>query len=124
MWSAGSQHDVVEAILARRSVRVGFDDREVSEALLRTITECALAAPSSQNARPWRLHVITSRGVLDSLAAAAEAADDGTYVPPDPLTGEPSPLFESSVRESAAVVRAAPAAIALENRGVYIRDTE
>lgn len=80
--------------------------------------------PERTAVAPARHHVITSRGVLDSLAAAAEAADDGTYVPPDPLTGEPSPLFESSVRESAAVVRAAPAAIALENRGVYIRDTE
>lgn len=119
-----SRGEVVATILARRSVRAGFDGRPVSVADLRAITDCGLAAPSSKNARPWRLHVVTSRELLDAIASAAEMADDvDSYVPPDPLTGEPSPLFESTVRESAAALRAASAAIALENRGVYIKNT-
>lgn len=114
----------VQAILARRSVRAGFADEAVPRDLLAAVVECGLAAPSSKNARPWRLHVVTSRDQLDAIAAAAESAEDAdAYVPPDPLTGEPSPLFESTVLESAAVLRAVPCAIALENRGVYIRDT-
>lgn len=116
--------DVVTTILARRSVRSGFDARPVPEDLLRVIVECGLAAPSSKNARPWRLHVVTSRDMREAIATAAEtAAGADAYVPPDPLTGDPSPLFESTVLESAAALRGAPAAIALENRGVYIRDT-
>lgn len=116
---------VVEAILARRSVRSGFSDRPVPTRELQSVVDAGLAAPSSKNARPWRLHVMTSRAMLDAVAEAAENADDAdTYVPPDPLTGEPSPVFQSTVRESAAVLRDVPCAIALENRGVYIRDVE
>ena len=112
------------AILARRSVRMGFSDRPVERNILETVIACGMAAPSSKNARPWRLHVVTSRHGLDAIADAADAADDAdTYVPPDPLTGEPSPHFSSTVRESADVLRQVPCAIALENRGVYIRDT-
>ena len=114
---------VVDTILARRSIREGYTGEPVDRGLLEAIVACGLAAPSSKNARPWRLHVITSRHILDAIADAAETADDAdVYVPPDPLTGEPSPLFSSTVRESAAVLRAVPCAIALENRGVYIRD--
>jgi len=118
-------HPTIETIMARRSVRDGFTADPIERPLLESIVACGLAAPSSKNARPWRLHVVTSRDVLDAIAAAAETADDiDTYVPPDPITGEPSPMFASTVRESAAVLRAVPCAIALENRGVYIRDTE
>lgn len=116
---------VVHSILARRSIRWGFEERPISREILDTIVGCGLAAPSSKNARPWRLHVVTARETLQAIALAAEtAADADTYVPPDPLTGQPSALFESTVRESAAVLREVPCAIALENRGVYIRSTE
>lgn len=121
----GRSSAVIDTILARRSVRDGYGQEPVHREDLETIVACGLAAPSSKNARPWRLHVVTSRRILDSIATAAETADDADiYVPPDPLTGEPSPLFKSTVRESAAVLRAVPCAIALENRGVYIRNTE
>lgn len=120
-----SINSVAAAILARRSVRTGFRAESVPREILELIVECGVAAPSSKNARPWRLHVVTDRAQLEAIATAAERADDvDTYVPPDPITGEPSSLFESTVLESAAVLRAVPAAIALENRGVYIRDTE
>lgn len=124
MPEGGVSNPVIEAILSRRSVRFGFEARQVPDAALRAVVDSGLAAPSSKNARPWRLHVITTRALLDAIALAAETADDADdYVPPDPLTGEPSPLFVSTVRESAAVLREAPCAIALENRGVYIRST-
>lgn len=123
MTDQGGSNLVIETILARRSVRFGYSADPVLEADLHAIVAAGLAAPSSKNARPWRLHVVRSREKLDAIAAAAEAADDvDTYVPPDPMTGQPSPLFESTVRESAAALRDAPCAIALENRGVYIKD--
>ena len=118
-------NDVIATILARRSVRAGYQQELVHPQDLEAIVACGLAAPSSKNARPWRLHVITSPATLDAIAVAAETADDAdSYVPPDPLTGDPSALFQSTVCESAAVLRAVPCAIALENRGVYIRNTE
>lgn len=117
--------EVIATILGRRSIREGYGPAPVDRADLEAIVACGLAAPSSKNARPWRLHVITARATLDAIAQAAEQADDiDTYVPPDPLTGAPSALFESTVHESAAVLRSVPCAIALENRGVYIRSTE
>ena len=90
--------------------------REALEAVLR----CGLAAPSSKNARPWRLHVIQDEGLRTLIADAAAAAPDAdTYVPRDPATGKPYPYWTSSVGESADALRAAPAAIVLENRGVF-----
>jgi len=125
MTDQDAPNQVIATILARRSVRFGYSERQVSESDLQLIVAAGLAAPSSKNARPWRLHVVTSREKLDAIASAAETADDvDTYVPPDPLTGDPSPVFQSTVRESAIALRDAPSAIALENRGVYIRDVE
>lgn len=115
-------NDVVRAIRARRSVRGGFEPRPVSEDLLRTVVECGAAAPSSKNARPWRLHVITSRALLDDLADAISTAEGiDEYVPHDPLTGRPSPHWDSTVLESADVLRVAGSAIAIERRGVFSR---
>jgi nitroreductase len=123
MTDKGASNQVIATILARRSVRFGYSASQIPEADLRAIVAAGVAAPSSKNARPWRLHVVRSRETLDAIATAAEAADDvEDYVPPDPLTGEPSPVFQSTVRESAAVLRDAPSAIGLENRGVYIKD--
>jgi len=117
-------NEVIATILARRSVRFGFDASPVSRDDLAAIVACGLAAPSSKNARPWRLHVITNRAILDTLARAAETADHlNAYVPHDPLTGQPYPHWQSTVLESAAVLREAPCAIALENRGVFSRGT-
>ena len=114
-------NDVVRAILARRSVREGYDrERSVDRKLLELIVACGQAAPSSKNARPWRLHVVTTRSLLDGLAGAMEGDDDvDAYVPHDPRTGRPHEHWPSTVLESAAVLRAVPAAVFIENRGVF-----
>lgn len=115
-------NEVVDAILARRSVRFGYELRPVDEATIRTIVACGVSAPSSKNARPWRLHVVRERATLDAIASAAETATGiDEFVPHDPLTGRPYAAWQSTVRESAAVLREVPCAVAIENRGVFSR---
>lgn len=114
-------NDVVRTILARRSIRFGYDrERSVPDELLQLVTECGHAAPSSKNARPWRFHVVTNLGALDGIATAMETASHiDSYVPHDPRTGLPHAHWQSTVIESAAVFRDVPAAIFVENRGVF-----
>jgi nitroreductase len=117
---AGARPRVIAALLARRSIRDGFDGRPVPASVLREIVRCGLAAPSSKNAQPWRIHVVTDRLMLGSLADAVEHAEGADeYVPHDPATGRPRPAYVSTVRESAQVLREVPAAIFIENRGLF-----
>lgn len=111
---------VIAAMLARRSIREGFDGQPIPGSVLREIVRCGLAAPSSKNAQPWRLHVVTDRTTLGGLADAVEQAKDADeYVPHDPATGRPRPAYVSTVRESAQVLREVAAAIFIENRGLF-----
>jgi nitroreductase len=116
-----TSNDVVRTILARRSIRFGYErQRAVPHEIVETITACGLAAPSSKNAKPWRFHVVTSLATLDGIATAMETAPDvDSYVPHDPQTGRPHQHWQSTVVESAAVLREVPAAIVIENRGVF-----
>lgn len=95
--------------------------REVLEAIVR----CGLAAPSSKNSMPWRLHVVTNRPLLTAVAAAMREAPNVTsYVPHDPLTGLPRPEYRSTVVDSAAVLDEVPAAIVLEHVAPFTRGLE
>lgn len=114
------EQDFVRLILGRRSHRVGFDGRPVPDDVLDAIVQCGLAGPSSKNAQPWRFHVVTDRPIIREIAdsvAGAPGAD--TYVPADPSTGQPRPGWESTVLESAAILRSAPACIFVENLGRF-----
>jgi nitroreductase len=111
---------VLAAIHGRRSVREGFDGSAIAEELLVTVVRGGLAAPSSKNARPWRLHVVTDRALLADIADAVQTADGiDEYVPHDPVTGLPHPRYVSTVVESAAVLREASAGVFVENRGPF-----
>lgn len=110
---------VIAPILARRSVRGGFTGRVVEDSLLEQVVACGLAAPSSKNAQPWRMHVVTDPATLAVLAAAVDAARaPESYVPIDPATGERR-RWSSTVAESAAVLREAGTAIFVENLGEF-----
>lgn len=84
------------------------------------IVEAGLLAPSSKNAQPWRIHVVRDQAVTGALADAVQqgkGSDD--YVPCDPLTGESRPDWPSTVIESASILRGAPLALFVENRGEF-----
>jgi nitroreductase len=111
---------VLEPVHIRRSLRGGFTEKDIPDAVVDDIVEAGLLAPSSKNAQPWRIHVVRDPAVTAALADAvqhAKGVDD--YVPCDPLTGEPRPDWPSTVIESATVLRGAPLALFIENRGEF-----
>ena len=92
----------------------------VPEDAVDQIVQCGLAAPSSKNAQPWRLHVVTSRELLGELAGAVQHAKFGDiYVPIDPATGQPRPDWPSTVAESARVLGSVSMGIFIENSGKF-----
>lgn len=110
----------VATILRRRSVRDGYLQEPVDPELLSQVVRCGLAAPSSKNARPWRLHVVTAAALRHQIADRVSTAEGiDSYVPADPRTGQAHAEWSSTVLESADVLRQAPAAIFIENRGVF-----
>ena len=60
-------NDTVNAILARRSIRK-YENKPVEREKIDRILECACAAPSANNLRPWHFVEITERETLDALA--------------------------------------------------------
>lgn len=111
---------ILDAIVNRHSTRDDFTDEPVESIVLEQIVRCGLAAPSSKNARPWRLHVVSDRRILSSLADVIDTAEGiDTYVPHDPRTGKPHPQWVSTVRESAEILRQVTAGIFVENCGTF-----
>jgi nitroreductase len=120
MGKPAPPNPIIDAIVGRRSVRDGYTDIAVPRYALDWITRCGVSGPSSKNAQPARLHVVTDRVTLSRIADLVAAADGASdFVPHDPRTGKPSPEWQSTVDESAAVVAAAPAAIFIENTGSF-----
>ena len=62
-------NEAINAILARRSIR-RYDNKPVEREKIDGILECAFAAPSANNLRPWHFMEITERNTLDALAGA------------------------------------------------------
>jgi nitroreductase len=61
--------DGLQAILGRRSIRL-FRPGPVSEAMVKTLLEAAMAAPSAVAKDPWRFVVIREPGMLRRIADA------------------------------------------------------
>lgn len=117
--------EVTRAIRERRSIRSGFAPDPVPDAVVEEIVACGLAAPSSKNSQPWRLHVVTDRDLLRTVAAAVVAQRDvAAYVPHDPLTGQPRPEYRSTVLDSGHVLADVPLAVFVENLGPFSRGVD
>lgn len=111
---------MVEHILARRSVRDGYERRAVPSGAVERILACGLAAPSSKNAQPWRIHVVTDTALLTAAGDAVQGAKHAaTYVPVDPATGRARTDWSSTVAESAAVLRQVGLGLFIENSGRF-----
>ena len=61
--------NVRECILKRRSIRK-FQDKPVSDEILKDLLECAMAAPSACNKQPWEFYVIKNSQLLDEIKKA------------------------------------------------------
>jgi nitroreductase len=62
--------DVIEAMKRRRSVRA-YSSKEVSDAAVETLLECARWAPSAGNLQPWEFIVVRDSERKRGLAEAA-----------------------------------------------------
>jgi nitroreductase len=117
---APCETSVARVIQSRRSIRFGFTGGQIQPDVLEEVVACGLAAPSSKNAQPFRLHVITDRALLAIVADSMTSAEDpARFVPKDPVSGQPREEYESTVSESADVLREASAAIVIENLGKF-----
>src|SRR4051812_15748360 len=108
---------MLAVIHRRRSIRSGFRDERVPDDVVDQVVECGLRAPSSKDAQPWRVHVVDDRGTLGELADAVQHAKHAEeYVPIDPASGRPRD-WESTVAESAQVLREVSLGLFVENTG-------
>lgn len=60
--------EAIDNILSRRSIRRFDPSRPIEDLSLKIILECACAAPSANNFRPWHFVVIDKREILDRMA--------------------------------------------------------
>lgn len=63
--------DLMEAIAKRRSVRQFDPDQGVDDAVVRSILEAGIAAPSAGNCQSWRFVVVRDRALKRRLAFEA-----------------------------------------------------
>lgn len=66
--------NTLEAIYARRSIRA-FTDQPVPDACIQTLLECAMAAPSACNKRPWLFYVVKDAALREKLRHVSRYSD-------------------------------------------------
>ena len=66
-------NEIIKAILERRTYR-SFTDESVSAEQVRTILDCALAAPSGMGMQTWKFTAVVNPEKIQRLAAAVGAA--------------------------------------------------
>ena len=67
-----NENSVLRTIETRFSCR-GYDGRPVECEKIKAIAKAALQAPSAMNLQPWEIIVITDKGLIDDMDAAAMA---------------------------------------------------
>lgn len=60
--------DVFEAIHSRRSIRK-YEDKPVSEKIIKEILGAAMMAPSAGNAQPWQFVIVDDREKMEMVAS-------------------------------------------------------
>ena len=73
--------NVKEAIEKRRSIRK-YDDKEVTEEVLRELIDAARLAPSGNNAQPWYFKIVTSAEDKKKLKDSNMYPQDFVYTAP------------------------------------------
>ncbi len=63
---AGDGNAVIEAIMARRSIRQ-YKDTPVEREKLQLLAECGVNAPNGMNAQAWEVRIIDSKEWIDGI---------------------------------------------------------
>ena len=72
--AAADGNAVVEAIMARRSIRQ-YKDTPVEREKLQLLAECGVNAPNGMNAQAWEVCIIDSREWIDGVTEVYKAAN-------------------------------------------------
>lgn len=78
--------EIFDAIYQRRAVR-DYTDAVVSEAILMTLLNAAVQAPSAMNSQPWAFAIVTDRVRLKDFSDRAKAHFLSLLTPESPLFG-------------------------------------
>lgn len=62
--------NIKEAVLKRRSIRK-FNDKKISDEIIKDILEAAMAAPSACNLQPWEFFVIKNKDMQEEIRSKA-----------------------------------------------------
>ena len=110
-----SQSDVIDAIYARRSIRV-YKDMPVEREKLDIIARCGIAAPNARNLQDWAVRIVDSKEWIDRSTALYLPTIEGTPIADYLLKDD----FRNMYRNAAAVifVAAAPSDFAGVNCGL------
>lgn len=87
-------NEVIDAIMARRSVRK-YQDRPVEREKLQKLVECGINAPSAMNKQPWQVRVVDNPEFISGITEVFVAADS---------TQASSADFKNMFRNAPAVV--------------------
>ena len=71
---AGDGNAVIEAIMARRSIRQ-YKDTPVEREKLQLLAECGVNAPNGMNAQAWEVRIIDSNEWIDGITEVYKAAN-------------------------------------------------
>ena len=71
---AGDGNAVIEAIMARRSIRQ-YKDTPVEREKLQLLAECGVNAPNGMNAQAWEVRIIDSKEWIDGITEVYKAAN-------------------------------------------------
>ena len=94
-----AENPVIEAIMARRSIRA-YTDESVSRELLDKIAECGINAPNGMNAQQWEVRIVDSKEWLDNATATYRQSVKGT--PAEKQFEDPA--FKNMFRNAPAVI--------------------
>ncbi len=89
-----TDNDVIETIMARRSVRK-YKDKAVESDKLKKVVECGINAPSGMNRQPWLVRVVTGAEYINGIT--------DIYKKANPKMAE-DPSFKNMFRNAPAVI--------------------
>ena len=109
-----SETPVIDAIMARRSIRQ-YKDTPVSRDLLQKLAECGVNAPNAMNKQEWEVRIVDSQDYLNGVTELMKA-DMPSFVKAD------DPKFRNGFRNATAIIAVAcpddPTGMTLLNVGL------
>lgn len=97
--SKSEKGGVIEAIKARRSIRV-YKDTPIEQEKLQLLAECGVWAPSAMGRQEWEVRIVNSKEWIDGATATYLKAVEGTGKVDYMLT----PTFKNIFRNGSAVI--------------------